>query len=145
VIVDANLLLYAVDKSAQQHVAAREWLEESLNGQTQVGFPWPSLLAFVRISTHPRVSQRPLSGEDAWALVDDWLSAPTAWIPEPTAAHADVLGRLVRTYGLTGNLIPDGHLAALAIEHGVSLCSTDTDFGRFAEIDWINPIAQRKS
>ena len=139
-IVDANLLLYAVDESAAQHDAANTWLEQVLNGSVQVGLPWPSLLAFVRIATHPRVSRRPLTSNVAWAMVDSWLAAPTAWIPLPTAQHADVLAGLVNSYGLTGNLIPDAHLAALAIEHGVTLCSADTDFARFAAVRWENPL-----
>ncbi len=143
-IVDANLLLYAVDETANQHKAARAWVEEVLNGPVQVGLPWASLLAFVRIATHPRASRRPLSGEDAWTIVEGWLAAPTAWVPGPTSQHADVLGGLVRSYGLTGNLIPDAHLAALAIEHGVALCSADTDFARFAEIRWTNPLRPGK-
>ncbi len=139
-IVDANLLLYAVDESADRHAAARTWLEEALNGDVQVGLPWSSLLAFVRIATHPRVSTRPLSGDRAWTLVEQWLAAPTAWVAEPTSRHADVLGGLVRRHNLTGNLIPDAHLAALAIEHGVALCSTDTDFARFTEVRWVDPL-----
>jgi hypothetical protein len=139
-IVDANLLLYAVDSRSAHHHKARAWLESALNGVVQVGLPWPSLLAFVRIATHPRVSRHPLTGEDAWRIVEAWLAVPTVWIPHPTPRHAEVMGRLVRSYGLTGNLLPDAHLAALSIEHGVELCSADTDFARFAEIRWINPL-----
>jgi hypothetical protein len=140
VIVDANLLLYAVDEAAAQHTAARSWLEEALNGSVQVGLPWPSLLAFVRIATHPRVSRHPLTSDGAWTIVEGWLAAATVWIPGPTARHADVVGDIVRSHGLTGNLVPDAHLAALAIEHGVALCSADTDFARFPQIRWINPL-----
>lgn len=139
-IVDANLLLYAVDETASRHRAARAWLEDTLNGAVQVGLPWASLLAFVRIATHPRASERPLSADRSWEIVEGWLAAPTAWVPDPTPRHADVLGSLVRRYGLTGNLIPDAHLAALAIEHGITLCSTDTDFARFDEIRWVDPL-----
>lgn len=141
-IVDANLLLYAVDESAGRHRDARRWLEDTLNGDVQVGLPWASLLAFVRIATHPRASDRPLSASRAWEIVEGWLGAPTVWIPEPTARHADVLGSLVRRYGLTGNLIPDAHLAALAAEHGIALASTDTDFARFTEIRWVDPLRE---
>ncbi len=117
------------------------WLEERLNGDRRVGLPWESLTAFVRIATHPRASTHPLTPADAWKFVDAWLSAPASWIPQPTDAHADVLGRLIRSYRLSGNLIPDAHLAALAIEHGLEVCSADTDFARFTEIRWQNPIA----
>ena len=140
-IVDANILIYSVDESAASHDAAKSWLTDALNGSVLVGLPWPSILAFLRISTHPRLTRHPLTGDEAWVIVDGWLSAPTAWIPEPTARHAEVLGHLVRSHGVTGNLIPDAHLAALAVEHGVSLCSTDTDFARFPEVRWLNPLA----
>ena len=141
-IVDANVLLCAEDSSSPYHDRARSWLTAALNGNVRVGLPWASLLAFLRIRTHPRAYLRPLSGEAAWARVDDWLGAPAAWIAPPTEAHADVLGELVTRYRLTSDLIPDAHLAALALEHGVTLCSADTDFARFAELRWVNPLAQ---
>jgi toxin-antitoxin system PIN domain toxin len=140
-LVDANLLLFAVDDRAPQHDAAAAWLEERLNGERRVGLPWESLTAFVRIATHPRASDHPLPSDEAWSFVEDWVSAPTAWIPMPTDDHAKVLGGLVRKYHLAGNLIPDAHLAALAIEHGLEVCSADTDFARFTEIRWLNPLA----
>lgn len=139
-VVDAYLLFHAVDEASPQHDVARDWLEGALNGPVQVGLSWPSLLAFLRISTHPRVNRRPLSSDDAWAIVEGWLAAPTAWVPDPTARHAAVFGGLVRSHGLTGNLVPDARLAALAIEHGVALCSADTDFARFSELRWTTPL-----
>jgi uncharacterized protein len=140
-IVDANILLYAVDSSAPQHDRARGWLEEALNGYGRVGLPWPSLTAFLRIATHPRVSPDPLSRTEAWGFVDDWLSAGPAWIPVPTERHAEVLGRLLGDGDLRGNLVTDAHLAALAIEHGVGVCSADSDFARFTGVEWFNPVA----
>lgn len=140
-IVDANLLIYAVDRESPQHQQAVTWLDERLNGETRVGLPWESLTAFVRISTHPRAARRPLSASAAWTFVEDWLAAPAAWIPGPTERHADVLGSLVRRYGTGGNLVSDAHLAALAIQHGMPLASADTDFARFTELRWINPLA----
>jgi uncharacterized protein len=141
-LIDANLLLFAVDERAPQHHAAAAWLEGQLNGDRRVGLPWESLAAFVRIATHPRASDHPLRPEEAWRFVEDWLSAPTAWIPMPTDDHVRVLARLVRKYHVAGNLVPDAHLAAMAIEHGVELCSTDTDFARFTEVRWLNPLAR---
>ncbi len=140
-LVDANLLLYAVDESATAHVRASQWLVEQLNGDRRVGLPWESLTAFVRIATHPRAARDPMTPDDAWRIVDRWLAAPTVWIPCPTDRHADVLGGLIRRYQLSGNLIPDAHLAAMAIEHGLEICSADTDFARFTEIHWRNPLA----
>lgn len=140
-VVDANLLLFARDQGSAQHEAAREWLTGVLNGGVRVGLPWASLLAFARISTHPRAYERPLSSADAWEQVEDWLEAPAAWIPSPTERHRELLGWLIQTHEITGNLIPDAHLAALALEHGVALCSADSDFARFTELRWVNPLA----
>jgi len=138
-IVDANVLLFAEDDTSPFHETARDWLTTALNGDVRVGLPWPSLLAFVRIRTHPRAYERPLTGAAAWSRVSDWLAAPAAWVPAPTERHASVLGSLVSRYHLTGNAIPDAHLAALAIEHGVAVCSADSDFARFTELRWVNP------
>jgi toxin-antitoxin system PIN domain toxin len=140
-LVDANLLLYAVDEAAPAHDGAAAWLEEQLNGSRRVGLAWESLTAFVRIVTHPRASDHPLRPANAWRLVEEWLAAPTTWIPQATDNHADVLGELIRKYHVAGKLVPDAHLAALAIEHGLEVCSADTDFARFTEIRWQNPIA----
>ncbi|MBA2239830.1 MAG: PIN domain-containing protein [Solirubrobacterales bacterium] len=103
--------------------------------------PWQSLGAFLRIATHPRAFQQPLPAATAWDRVSDWLSAPVAWIPEPGPLHARILGELLTTYEVRGNLVPDALLAALAIEHGLTLYSTDTDFARFGELHWENPLA----
>lgn len=140
-LLDANLLLFAVDSRSPFHEAARGWLVEQLNGTSPVGFPWASLTAFLRIVTHPRASAHPLDPEAAWGHVRDWLDAEVAWIPIPTDRHADVLGALVTRYQLRANLIPDADLAALAIEHGLTVCSTDTDFARFDEVTWCNPCS----
>ncbi len=139
-LLDANLLLYAVHKGADQHEAAADWLTERLNGSRRVGLPWPSLAAVLRIATHPRAFQRPLSPATAWARVADWLAAPVAWIPQPGREYLRILGELITTHDVRGNLIPDAALAALAIEHGVTLCSTDADFARFGELRWHNPL-----
>jgi toxin-antitoxin system PIN domain toxin len=140
VIVDANILLYAIDSSNTFHRAAKDWLEAALNGPSRVGFPWVSLTAFQRIATHPRASANPLSPQEAWSYVSDWLDADQSWVPHPGERHADIFSRLVVDGDLRGNLVTDAHLAALALEHGVGLCSADTDFARFPEVAWINPL-----
>lgn len=139
-ILDANLLLYAVHERAPRHRRTAEWMTEQLNGSRRVGLPWQSLGAFLRISTHPRAFERPLTPAAAWDLISDWLASPVAWIPQPGPEHARILGELVTNYEIRGNLVPDAQLAALAIEHGVPICSTDTDFARFGELRWINPL-----
>jgi toxin-antitoxin system PIN domain toxin len=139
-LLDANLLLYAVHRRAVQHEAAAEWLTEQLNGSRRVGIPWQSLAAFLRIATHPRAFEHPLSPATAWQRIADWLDAPVTWIPQPGAEYSRVLGELIATYDVRGNLVPDAALTALAIEHGVVLCSADTDFARFREVRWENPL-----
>ena len=140
-LVDANILLFAVDKTSRFHEAASGWLTDQLNGPARVGFPWQSLTAFLRISTHPRAAERPLTPADAWSHVEAWLAAEPAWIPAPTDRHAQILGGLIAHYEPRGNLISDAELATLAIEHGLTMCSADTDFARFSEIRWLNPVA----
>lgn len=139
-LVDANLLLYAVDERSPHHERSAAWLTDVLNGPRRVGLPVQSLQAFVRIVTHPRVTDRPLSGEAAWAHVRSWLEAPATWVPPAGERTLAVLGELVRRHGVTGNLVPDAALAALALEHGLVLCSTDTDFARFDEVRRLNPL-----
>jgi uncharacterized protein len=140
-LVDANLLLYAVDEDSPRGATARAWLTEQLNGTRRVGLSWLSLGAFLRISTHPRASARPLSAETAWSLAAAWLSAPAAWVPNPEGRYATILSELLIRHELSGNLVPDAMLAALAIEHGLTVYSADSDFARFDEITWANPLA----
>ena len=143
-LIDANILLFAVDAEAPLHRPAADWLTTLLNGDRRVGLPWQSLSAFLRIATHPRASAHPLAPAAAWAFVADWLAAPVAWIPTPTERHAEILGRLIRAHGIAGNLVPDAQLAAIAVEHGLQVCSTDTDFARFPEVRWHNPLAEAR-
>ncbi|MDA8301611.1 MAG: PIN domain-containing protein [Actinomycetota bacterium] len=142
-IVDACVLLYAVDEDSAFHGPAREWLEQALNGPGRVGLPWATLLAFQRISTHPRASGNPLAPAKAWEYVKDWLQVEATWVPAPGPRHAEILERLICDGDLRGNLVPDAHLAALAIENGVGVCSADSDFARFPDLDWYNPLAPR--
>lgn len=139
ILLDANLLVYAYADSFPQHSAARAWLDRHLNGTARVGLPWPTLLAFVRLVSNPRIFERPVSVTDAWHQVEAWLARPPAWIPLPTERHAAALGPLLRIAGRSG-LVPDAHLAALAMEHGLLLCSTDGDFARFPGLRWENPL-----
>ncbi len=138
-IVDANVLLYAVDERSAFHDSARTWLETALNAVERVGLPWVSLMAFQRIITHPRATANPLTAEEAWGYITDWLDADQAWVPVPGARHRDILGRLLLQGDLRGNLVTDSHLAALAIEYGTGICSFDSDFARFDDLPWIHP------
>lgn len=139
-IVDANVLIHSADRRSSFHSAALSWLEGAMNGVERVGLPWVSLTAFQRIVTHPRASENPLSPTEAWSHVTDWLDADMTWVPVPGSRHRDILGRLLQSGDLRGNLVTDAHLAALAIEHGTGICSFDSDFARFEGLRWINPL-----
>lgn len=140
-LVDANLLLYAVDEQSIYHDRARAWLEGALNGSRRVGIPWQSYWAFLRIATNPRALDNPLPPGAAWHLVEGWLDAPAAWVPQPSSGHREILGRLVAELDLRGNLVTDAVLAALCIEYGLTMVSNDSDFARFPDIRWFNPLA----
>ena len=137
---DVNLLLYAIDEGSARHEPARAWVEERLSGTETFAFSWVVLLAFIRLTTSPRVFQSPLSTSAALDLVDSWMTQPCAAVVHPTSRHASVLRDLLEPLGTAGNLTTDAHLAALAIEHGAELCSTDRDFSRFAGLRWANPL-----
>jgi toxin-antitoxin system PIN domain toxin len=141
-LADANLLVYAYDDSSPHHDRARPWLEQELSGTETVGFAWSGLLAFVRLTTNPRVFADPFRADEALDVVDSWLDQPNATILHPTARHARLLRELLAPLGTAGNLVGDAHLAALAIEHGAELCSADGDFARFPRLRWSNPLAQ---
>ena len=115
-------------------------MEAALNGPRRVGIPWNSLTAFVRITTNPRALREPLTAAEAWSFVDGWLDAPTVWIPSPGPRHRDILGRLIRDLDLRANLVGDAALAALCVEYGLQIVSADSDFARFGEIGWLNPV-----
>lgn len=141
ILIDANLLIYACVSGFAQHQTARQWLEHVLNQGPRVGLPWPSLLAFVRLVSNPRLFAQPQSITEAWLQVEEWLNVPGVWIPVPGERHREILGGLLRGAGIQSNTVPDAHLAALAIEHGLTLCSSDGGFGRFPNLRWDNPIA----
>lgn len=140
ILVDANLLVYAHAGNFPQHTRAKAWLDEQINGTAPVGLPWPSLLAFVRLVSNPRVFERPVSVAAAWQQVEEWLRQESVWIPLPTVRHAEVLAPVMRLAEGRANLVADAHLAALAIEHGLTLCSADRDFARFPSLAWHDPL-----
>jgi hypothetical protein len=140
-IVDANVLLYAVNGDAPQHGAARAWLETVLSGTETVGFAWIVLLAFLRLSARAAVFSRPLLVAESVGVVEAWLEQPCATIVHPGDRHLRILKDLIEPLGTGGNLTSDAHLAALAIEQGAELCSCDADFSRFPGLRWRNPLA----
>ncbi len=138
-LVDANVLIYAVNERSSHHEEARRWLDESLSSGETVAFSWVALLAFVRLVSHQGIFAQPLSPGDAIGVVQHWLAQPTATVIEPTARHLDVLAGLLADVGTAGNLVNDAHLAALALEHGCEIVSYDADFGRFGGVRWRTP------
>lgn len=140
-LVDANLLLYSVDTTSPFHHRADRWLTDALNGARRVGLPWMSLTAFARIATNPRATRHPLTPGEAWEHIDRWLDAPSSWVPEPGRGHREILRDLMTRLDLRAGLVTDAVLAALCIEHGLEIVSADSDFARFPEVRWINPVA----
>ena len=138
-LVDANVLLYAVNRDARHHESSKRWLDAALSGADTVAFAWVPLLAFLRLSTKISLFPSPLSPEEALDQVDAWLAAPPAVVVEPTLEHARVLRRLLDTVGSGGNLVNDAHLAALAVEHRCQIVSFDNDFARFSGVTWLSP------
>ena len=140
ILVDANLLIYAVMSDLPQSKAAQAWLDTALGGPTQVGLPWNSLIAFVRLVSNPRVFRGAVPVEQAWEQVEDWLDAEVAWIPQPTERHRSTVSKLVREVRPRSDDVQDLVLASLAIEHGLVLCSTDGDFAKYPGLSWRNPL-----
>jgi toxin-antitoxin system PIN domain toxin len=139
-IIDANILLYAVNEDSPLHGKAKPWLEGVLSGPEPVGFDWTVLLAFLRLSTRSAVFPRPLTLDDAFGVMESWLDQPSAEIIDPAERHLEVLSGLLTPLGTGGNLTSDAHLAAVALEHGAELCSCDSDFARFKKLRWVNPL-----
>jgi hypothetical protein len=139
-----NLLLYAYHPRAEQHEASRAWLEVVLSGPDLVRFAWLALWAFLRIATNPRVFERPLSTSEAEAAISSWLSQPAAGVLDPGERHSEILRGLVRDGQAAGPLVMDSVLAAIALEHGATVCTTDRDFSRFSGLSWTNPLAENR-
>jgi toxin-antitoxin system PIN domain toxin len=130
ILVDANLLIYAINKDAPHHRNAKRWLEKALSGSESVGFSWGVILAFLRITTRPGILSRPLESGQALVYVNEWLD-PGYW---------PIIRSLLSTAGTLGNLTSDAHLTAIAMEHGAKVYSADYDFQRFQGIQHVNPL-----
>ena len=141
ILLDANLLIYAVNEDSPLNRKAKSWLESAVTGPDTVGFSWNVLLAFLRLTTRPGLFRNPLALETAFDLIASWLDQPSVAVVHAGPRHLRVLRDLLLPMGTGGNLTSDAHLAALAIEHGAELCSSDTDFARFPGLKWSNPLA----
>jgi len=140
ILIDTNLLVYAVAQDVDYHARSNAWLKQQLNDEPRVGLPWHSLFGFVRVTTNRTAYPRGLSVGQAWQVVRGWLALDNVWIPEATERHADVIGELIASTAVGTKDVMDLHLAALAIEHGLTLCSADTGFVRFKKLRWMNPL-----
>lgn len=140
ILIDANLLIYAINSDTKQHKLARKWLESTLSGNADVGFPWVVLMAFIRVTTHHRILPRSLSCEQALAYVDGWLAQPQCCIINPGKNHWSIFQNLLSSTGTVGNLSTDAHIAALALENGATVYSADYDFMRFPGLQHVNPL-----
>ncbi len=145
ILIDANLLLYAYDPSSPHHEAGRGWLETTFSRQEPVGLAWTTVLAFLRISTSPRPLEHPLSTLEAVAIVSEWLDRPMVTLLSPGEAHWEVLRRFLTEGQAPGLLVMDAHLAALTIEHGATLATTDKDFARFPGLRLLNPLLPERN
>jgi len=140
IVLDVNLLLYAYDAAALEHKQARSWLEQTFSSSELVGLPWHTILSFLRISTAPRMISNPFELDSATAIVDGWLKLRNVTIVAPAEEHWRILVKLLPKTRARGSLMMDAHLAALAIEHGATLCTNDRDFARFPGLKVEFPI-----
>lgn len=140
ILSDANLLLYAYNVDAADHIKAKAWLEGELSGPSLFCLSWQSVTAFIRISTNRRAFPRPLSIEEAITIVSSWLDRPQCRMLTQTERHWEIFAELLAKEKAVGPLVMDAHLAALAIEHGATLATTDRDFARFSDLKIVNPL-----
>ena len=143
ILIDANLLIYAVNSDLPQHRQAKDWLEQVLSETTVIGIPLVSIMAFLRICTNLRVFAQPLSPETAIAYIDQWLDQSVVRLVVPGTKHWAILRNLLLHTGMSGNLTTDAHIAALALEQGYSVYSADNDFRRFPGLKHINPLTRK--
>lgn len=140
IIPDVNLLVYGVNRDAPEHRRAKAWLEKAISGPDTIGFSWNVLLAFLRLTTRAGLLRSPLAPEASLDLIQIWLEQPSATIVNPGQSHLSILRELLSATGTAGNLTSDAHLAAIAIEYGAELHSSDNDFGRIPRLIWRNPL-----
>jgi len=140
ILVDVNLLVYSIDAGNRFHAETRTWWDNVLSSEQKVGLCLPSILGFLRLATNPRIFESPLAVHDAIGRIEGWLDQPRTTLLLPTTRHWKILRGLLESLGLAANLTTDAHLAAYAIEHGYELYSNDTDFGRFPDLRWVNPL-----
>ena len=144
ILVDANILIYAEDRLSSLHEEARQWWDEQLSGESPVCLSWSIISTFIRICTNRRIFHKPLPLDQAIYRVQSWMDQPCVRLINPTESHWKIFQTLLSDGQATANLVPDAHLAALAIEYGCTLYSTDSDFSRFPKLKWKNPLRIKK-
>jgi len=137
---DANIVLYAYNEDAPQHTRAKQWIEEQFSLPVSFGLSWQVITAFLRISTNPRAFPQPFDLAEAIEIVDEWIALPNIEILTPTGNHWTIFQSLIVEGNTKAALMMDAHLAALAIEHGTTLATTDRDFSKFSSFKTINPL-----
>ena len=140
IVLEANILLYAYDSASVHHVKARAWIEQMFSGTELVGLPWQTISAFLRIMTNPRLPGERFTLQEAAELVDRWLEQPNVRAMAPGDDHWGVFRQMIIEGQAPGSLVSDAHLAALTIEYGGVLHTTDRDFARFPGLRWTNPL-----
>ena len=140
IAVDVNLLVYAYDTTCPQHEGARAWLEELFSGEQDVGLPWQTISAFLRVLTHPGVAGGRFGTAEAVAIAEEWLALPNVRTLSPGRGHWTLFRELLLKTNARGNITTDAALAATAIEHGATLYTNDRDFARFQGLRWVNPL-----
>lgn len=141
IVIDANVLLYAHDSSDPRHKAAARWFEATIGSTEAVAFALTTVLAFIRLSTDPRVYAVPIDVPRAIELVESWLRRDNVHLIGPTDAHWRTLLDLAVAGQARGPQVMDAHLAALTIEHGATLATVDRGFSRYADLRTIDPTA----
>lgn len=140
-VIDANILLYAYDASAVLHEKARTWLFATLSGNAPVGLPWQSVAAFLRVMTNARLPGKRFSVDEVLIFVESWIVQPNVRMLAPGEDHWRLLKRAIIDGQVHGPMLTDAQLAALTLEHGGILHTTDRDFARFPGLRWTNPLA----
>lgn len=140
-LLDANILLHLYNRDAPENAAITKWVNALLDGSEWVALPWVTLWAFLRISTNPRIFQRPLTAAEAFSIVREWITLPRVRVLTEGERHAEILEQLMTKHHAAGPLVSDAVVAALAIEYGAVVASTDKDFGRFTDVRWVNPLS----
>jgi len=141
IVLDVNLVIYAYDSASPHHKSAIRWMEKALSGGEPVGLPWQTASAFLRISTNANLPGDRFTSEEAAQILDELLDQPNVRLLVPGEHHWGLFRQMITEGQARGPLVSDAQLAALTIEHGGVLHTTDRDFARFPGLRWTNPLA----